>query len=191
MKIVGILSIIALLSVGCVPPDRTTTRNPRTSTNESKRIPARPATLPDSGTYFIVNNDTGQALQPNGPTLGQNVFLMEFTRGGTQKWAITRRVDPRTNQPTNRCTIRLANENRDLNFEPHPSVSDNCPILGLDKATFALELNGDGVVIKSVSHGGDALFPYSQESDHGEPRFAPNDGSAKFRWTFIRADGEN
>ncbi len=188
MKIWSILPLAALLGLGCMVAPQSQTPPVRSESSRSRYIPSRPAALPDSGTYFIVNNATGQALQPNSPSLGQNVFLHDFNRSGTQKWTVTRRMDPRTNQPTNRCTIRFAGENLELNFEPHPSVSDNCPVLGLDKAVFTLALSGDGVLIKSVSHGGDALFPFAQEADHGEPRFAPDDGSAKFRWTFIRAE---
>lgn len=190
MKTLYALPLIAILGLGCVPPQEA---SPRPAPRRPERVPSRPAppraaSLPATGVYYIVNNGTGQALEPNAPSLGQNVFMVSFKRSGVQKWKVTRKVDPRTNQATNRCTIRLAGENRELNLEPHPSVSDRCPILGLDVAVFSLALEGDGVVIKSVSHGGDALYPYSQEGDQGEPRFARNDGSPSFRWTFIPAE---
>ncbi len=142
--------------------------------------------LPPTGTYFIINSLSHEALQPNGPSLGQNVFLVEFNRGGTQKWAVDRKIDPVTNQPTNRYTIRLAGEIDGLNFEPHPSVGDACPVLGMDKSVFTLEPSGDGLVLKSVEKNGDAMFVF--KSNISEPHFGANDGSAKFRWNFVRAE---
>jgi hypothetical protein len=142
--------------------------------------------LPQTGTYFIINNSSHEALQPNAAMVGQNVFLVEFNKGGTQKWAIDRKIDPVTNQPTNRYTIRLAGEIDGLNFEPHPSVGDACPVLGMNKAVFTLEPSVDGLVIKSVDRNGDAMFVF--KSGMSEPHFAANDGSPKFRWNFVRTE---
>jgi len=116
--------------------------------------------------------------------MGQNVFLSEYNKGGTQKWTITRRIDPVTNKPTNRYTIRLAGEASDLNFQPHPSTSDSVPVLGTDKAVFEVEPSQDGLLIKSVSQNGDAMFVSTQSSGN-EPHFGADDGSKKFRWNFI------
>ncbi len=142
--------------------------------------------LPSSGTYFIINSSSHEALQPNAASLGQSVFLVEFNKGGTQKWAIDRKIDPVTNQPTNRYSIRLAGENEGLNFAPHPSVGDAGPVLGMDKAVFTLEPSADGLILKSVEKNGDALFVF--KSDTSEAHFGANDGSAKFRWNFVRAE---
>lgn len=142
--------------------------------------------LPVSGTYFIINNASHEALQPNAAMIGQNVFLVEYNKGGTQKWAIDRKIDPVTNQPTNRYTIRLAGEQDDLNFEPHPSVGDAMPVLGMNKAVFVLEPSGDGLLVKSVDRNGDAMFVV--KSGMSEPHFGANDGSPKFRWNFVRTE---
>lgn len=159
--------------------------------SQSNSASVRLEPLPNSGTYFIVNASSQEALEPNAPTLGQNVFLQEFNRGGTQKWSITRIIDPKTKRPTNRYTIRLAGENKDLKFQPHPSVGDAMPILGLDTAVFALEANADGLLIKSVSKNGDAMFVAPQSGTMSEPHFAHNDGSARFRWNFINTAGSS
>lgn len=142
--------------------------------------------LPNTGTYYIIPMGTNDALQPGAPSSGQNVFLTEFNRGGTQQWKINRKIDPVTNQPTNRYSIRLAGEIDGLNFEPHPSVGDACPVLGMNKAVFVLEPSADGLVIKSVDRNGDAMFVF--KSGMSEPHFAANDGSPKFRWNFIRTE---
>jgi len=136
--------------------------------------------LPKSGTYFIINAATHAALQPNAPSLGQNVFLSEYNKSGTQQWTITRRIDPTTKKPTNRYTIRLAGENKDLHFQPHPSVNDATPILGMDGAVFALEATQDGLLVKSVEKNGDAMYAI-QSSDQASPGFAHDDGSKTFR----------
>lgn len=144
--------------------------------------------LPKTGTYFIVNSANHAALQPNGPSLGQNVFLSEFNRGGTQKWRIDRKVDPVTNKPTNRYTIRLAGEIDGLNFQPHPSLGDACPVLGMDKAVFLFEPSQDGLLVKSVAQNGDALSYTQSSAESAEPVFRPDDGSKRFRWNFISTD---
>lgn len=143
-------------------------------------------TLPSTGTYYIISASSNEALQPNAPTLGQTVFLSEFNKGGTQKWKINRKIDPATNKPTNRYSIRLAGDNEELNFNPHPSVGDASPVLGLDKSIFVLEPSQEGVLVKSVEKNGDAM--YAHASSEPAPLFGPNDGSNKFRWNFVSAD---
>lgn len=145
-------------------------------------------TLPNTGTYFIVNAMSHEALQPNAPTLGQNVFLSEYNKGGTQKWSVNRKIDPVTNKPTNRYTIKLAGENGDLNFTPHPSAGSSPPILGMDKSTYVFEALPEGVLVKSVDLNGDAMFCVPQSSSNAEPQFGPSDGSKKFQWNFISTD---
>lgn len=144
--------------------------------------------LPDSGTYFIVNASSGQALQPVEPSPGQNVYVYEYKQSGAQKWTITRHVDPKTKKPTNRYNIRLAGDNQGLNFQPHPSISDAAAIVGGDKSVFTLQSNADGYVVKSVTKNGDALTIYQSPPSDTETRFGPSDGSDKFRWNFISAN---
>lgn len=179
MRVIRVISAIVALIMGAAVP----------AYSQSNSASVRLEPLPNSGTYFIVNSSSHEALQPNEPTLGQNVFLYEFNRGGTQKWMLTRKIDPKTKKPTNRYTIRLAGENKELNFQPHPSIGDAGPILGLDSAVFALEANADGALIKSVSKNGDAMYVHPQEGDNAKPLFGHNDGSAKFRWNFINTAG--
>jgi hypothetical protein len=179
MKAMKVISTLVALLFGSQVP----------AYSQSNSATVRLDSLPNSGTYFIVNSDTHEALQPGQPSLGQNVFLYEFNKGGTQKWTINRIIDPKTKRPTNRYTIRLAGENKDLKFQPHPSVGSAMPILGLDTAVFALEASADGVLIKSVSKNGDAMFVSPQNGTASEPHFAHNDGSAKFRWNFINTAG--
>lgn len=145
---------------------------------------ADPEPLPDSGTYFIINSANDQALQPAGGTLGQNVLLYDFNKGGLQKWVLTRKLDPKTNKPTNRYTIRLAGENSELNLQPHP-MADCTAIIGDEKATYVIEPGDPGVTIKSVARNGDAMYMLTQPPMNAELHFGPSDGSSKFRWKFV------
>jgi hypothetical protein len=143
--------------------------------------------LPDSGTFFIVNVSNEQALQPVGASIGQNVQLYEFKKGGTQKWTITRKIDLITKRPTNRYNIRLAGETPGLNFQPHP-VTDSSAIISIEPSVFVLDAGETGILVKSVAKNGDALYIYPSPPGNTETRFGPDDGSTKFRWKFIGAD---
>jgi hypothetical protein len=144
--------------------------------------------LPNTGTYFITSMSCDQALQPVGGTPGQNVLLYDYNKSGMQKWDINRKIDPKTNKPTNRYTIKLAGENGELNLVPHPSVADMTCILAPDKSVMVLESGDNGILIKSVARNGDALYVAPQPPLQSECKFGPNDGSSKFRWKFILAD---
>ena len=148
---------------------------------------AEPDPLPNSGTYFITSMSSDEALQPDASSLGQSVHLHEFNKSGMQKWAIERKLDPKTQKPTNRYTIKLAGENGDLNFEPHP-VADMSAVMGMNKQVYVLESGDSGTLIKSVAKNGDALYVYPQPPMPAEARFGPNDGSAKYRWKFTLAE---
>lgn len=148
---------------------------------------AEPDPLPNSGTYFITNMGSDEALQPAGNTQGQYVLLFEYNKGGMQKWTINRKIDPKTQKPTNRYTIRLAGENDELNFQPHP-IGSMTSILGAEKSVYVLESGETGTLIKSVDRNGDALYARPQPPMPAEGRFGPDDGSAKYRWKFTQAD---
>ncbi len=146
--------------------------------------------LPNSGTYFVINAASTEALQPNAPSLGQNIFAVEFNRGGTQKWKLDRKIDPITKKPLNRYTMKLDGENGELNFQTHPSVADRPPILGMEQSTFTLEPGPDGFLFKSVEKNGDALFIAPQSIGNTETKFGPSDGSKKFRWNFLSTSAD-
>jgi hypothetical protein len=148
---------------------------------------AAAVTLPDTGTYFILNKQSGEALQPAGSTVGQNVLTYEANKSGMQKWTVTRIIDPVTKKPTNRYTIKLAGENEDLQLHPH-DIADACSVLLPGKSTMVLDAKEDGIVIKSVSRNGDALFIYPSPPMQAEARFGPSDGSAKYLWVFDPAN---
>jgi hypothetical protein len=143
-------------------------------------------TLPNTGTYFIVNADNGEALQPVAASLGQNVFTHEFNKSGTEMWAITRKIDPVTHKPTNRYTVKLAGQAPSLNFQPHPAT-DSSAIVSTDASVFVLEPDQSGIVVKSVAKNGDALYIYPSPPGPTETRFGPSDGSKKYHWAFIGA----
>lgn len=145
---------------------------------------AQATPLPDSGTYFIVNAASGDALQPSMASAGQNVFLKEFNKGGLQKWTLVRKVDPATKKPTNRYNIRLAGENAGLHFQPFPAP-DHTAMISTDTSVFVLDSGEGGCLVKSVASNGDALYTYPYPPMDTEARFGPSDGSAKFRWNFI------
>lgn len=143
--------------------------------------------LPNTGTYFIINNSSGEALQPVGAMVAQNVLMYTADKGGLQKWLVTRNIDPKTKKPTNRYNIQLAGENGDLYLQPH-DIAGATSILLQDKSTFVLEPGEDGIIVKSVKRNGDAMFIYPSPPMNAEARFGPSDGSAKFMWTFEPAN---
>jgi len=140
--------------------------------------------LPASGTYFITNVGTDQALQPAASSVGQNVLLFDFSKGGSQKWTLDRKIDPKTQKPTNRYTIRLAGDNTELKLQPHPAI-DKATIISIDGATFVLEPGEAGILLKKSN--GDALYALSNPPASSEACWGPDDGSAKFRWNFVPA----
>ena len=144
-------------------------------------------TLPNTGTYFIVNLSNEEALTTGQAGVGQYVATREFTKAGLQKWAINRKIDIKTKKPTNRYTISLAGETTGLNFQPHP-VSDMQSILNNDTSVFVLAPAESGFLVKSVAKNGDALRILESPPSYTETRFAPSDGSDKFLWKFIPAD---
>ncbi len=152
-------------------------------------LPAKadPEPLPNTGTYFITNMQSDEALQPGAASLGQSVHAVEYNKSGMQKWSIDRKIDPKTQKPTNRYTIKLAGENGELNFEPHP-VADMSAVLGMTKQVYVLESGDAGILIKSVFKNGDALYIAPQPPMSTEAKFGPNDGSAKYRWKFTIAE---
>ena len=144
-------------------------------------------TLPNSGTYFITNSSSGEALQPNGPTVAQNVFTEAYNKGGMQKWTITRLIDPKTKQPTNRYNIFLAGDTPGLNFQPS-DYADHTSMILPDKSVMVLEPLSGAFLIKSVKRNGDALYIYPSPPGKTEARFGPSDSSAKFQWNFESAN---
>lgn len=143
--------------------------------------------LPETGTYFITNIGTEEAMQANAPTIGQNVLMFPFNKGGLQKWAITRRLDPITNKPTNRYNIRLAGDTTGLYFQPHPA-GDMTAIIGYDSSIYALEPTPSGLMVKSVQRNGDAMYVLPSPPMNAEVRFGPSDGSTKYYWKFTPAE---
>ncbi len=142
--------------------------------------------LPNTGTYFIVNLANEQALEAGQASMGQYVGTREFTKAGLQKWAIKRKIDIKTNKPTNRYTISLAGETTGLNFQPHP-VSAMQSIISNDTSVFVLAPAESGFQVKSVARNGDALCILESPPSYTETRFGPSDGTDKFLWKFIPA----
>ena len=150
-------------------------------------IPAFADSLPNTGTYFIVSKSSGDAIQPGGGTPGQSVMLFPFNKGGLQKWSVTRHIDPKTKQPTNRYNIALAGETPDLDFQPH-DIAERSALITPGKSVMVLEPKGEEVLVKSVKRNGDALFVYPSPPGPSEAHFGPSDDSAKFLWDFIPAN---
>lgn len=143
--------------------------------------------LPNSGTYYIVNLGDGEALTASEAGAGQFVAMREFNKGGMQKWTINRKIDLKTNKPTNRYTISLAGETKGLIFQPHP-VADMQSLLSTDNSIMVLAPIDGGFTVKSVAKNGDALRIHTAPSSYTETRFSPTDGSDNFGWKFIPAE---
>ncbi len=149
--------------------------------------PAMAQGLPSTGTYFITNVASGEALQPNGPTAGQNVFLVPYNKSGRQKWVLTRQVDLKTHKPTDRYLVRLAGEDTTLVMQPHP-VSNCNAIITPGKSLMQLKVAPEGFAIRSVDMNGDAMCAVHVEGGNTETHFKPDDGSAVFRWKLDTTD---
>jgi len=145
------------------------------------------ADLPNTGTYFILNALNDQALQPNGGTLGQNVFLAEYTKSGMQKWVVTRKIDPKTKQPTNRYTIRLAGDSTKLYLAPFPAAN-HTSMLDSNPSTYIIQPQGDDLLIRSVDRNGDSLCCVANPPAPSEVQIQPKDETPKFQWKFIAAE---
>ena len=171
MKSFGILSVFVVLLLLTFAPSALSQADP----------------LPNTGTYFIVSVATKQAMQPNGPTPGQNVFLQEYNQSGMQKWAIKRKLDPKTKKPLNSYTIRLAGDAADLNLQPFPAPDHTC-IVSSGTSNFSLAPIGGSFVIKSSQLNGDALYSAPVTDSNTEARFGPSDNSDKFKWDFLPAN---
>jgi len=143
--------------------------------------------LPVSGTYFIVNADTKEALTPNAASAAQNVFCTEYNQSGMQKWIVTRKIDPKTKKPLNRFTIKLSGENNDLWLQPFPAPGHTC-MVSSGASDFTMAPIAGSVQLKNVSLNGDALYAYPTPPAPTEARFGPPSGDAKYRWDFIAAD---
>lgn len=150
-------------------------------------VPALADTLPESGTYYIINNGSGEALQPVGPTPGQNVLLYPANKSGMQKWTITRLIDVHTKKPTNRYEIKLAGENGELNFQPH-DIADRTALILPEKSVMVIDAQDAGLLVKSVKRNGDALFAFPYPPLNSEARWGASDGSTKYLWTFEPAN---
>lgn len=139
--------------------------------------------LPASGTYFIVNCKTEQAVTPLAVTPGNNVFANEFNKSGVQKFTIERKVDLKTKQPTNRYTIKAANEEVTLYLAPH-DMSVRTAIMDSSPSTYVLKPSDGAIVVESLKKSGDAMFTLNVPPCT-EVRFGPNDGSDKYKWKFV------
>ncbi len=145
------------------------------------------ADLPNTGTYFILNALNDEALEPLGGTAGQNVFLAEYTKSGMQKWAVTRKIDPKTKKPTNRYTIRLAGDSTKLYLAPFPAPN-HTSMLDPNPSTYILQPQGDDLLIRSVDRNGDSLCCVANQPARNEVQIQPKDETSKFQWKFVPAE---
>ncbi|QEC42484.1 RICIN domain-containing protein [Pseudobacter ginsenosidimutans] len=139
------------------------------SPKAEKKLPA--------GTYYIVNVETGEAITPAMSSSGQNVFLQEFNKDGTQKWKLVSKGK--------KFNI-LLNGFNDLFFQPHPSVKDHTPIISLPtngSDQYSIESTPSGYwVIKNQN--GNFLSAFITSADK-EMRFGPvPDGGKYHLWEF-------
>ena len=137
-----------------------------------------------SGTYFIVNANSNQALTPLNQSVGENVFLRDFNHGGLQRWQVIRVPNTTT------YSIKLAGTDA-MFFQPN-YVKDHTPMVSPGKNGTSFKIQAaqgtpDSWLIKSLKFNGDALhsFVFSPNLPT-ELRFDPTDGSRKFMWRFIK-----
>lgn len=158
-----LVAALSMMSIAGIAQNRKSEQKPE------KRLPA--------GNYYIVNLATGLAMTPAMSSSGQNVFLQEFTKDGTQRWKVVAKV---------RKYNILLNGFNDLFFQPHPSVKDHTPIISLGTGgsdQFMIEATPSGYwVIKNQN--GNYLQAYITSSDK-EMRFGPvSAGTRDHLWEF-------
>lgn len=133
------------------------------------------------GIYFIVNGN-GQAIEPLGPTAGNNVFLRKFNKSGMQKWEILPQKD-------GNYFIRLYES--ELYLEPHPA-GERTAWLDSSKSGYKIVADSGSDThwyIKSKTRKGDAMRSYVYSSELAtEIRFEPLEDDKKFKWEFISAE---
>lgn len=133
------------------------------------------------GIYFIVNGN-GQAIEPLGPTAGNNVFLRKFNKSGMQKWEILPQKD-------GNYFIRLYES--ELYLEPHPA-GERTAWLDSSKSGYKIVADSGSDThwyIKSKTRKGDAMRSYVFSSELAtEIRFEPLEDDKKFKWEFISAE---
>ena len=150
-------------------------------------LPAYAAdTLPNSGTYYVVNCGSNVAVEPLAATSGQNVFLKDFNQGGLQKFVLTRKIDPKTKLPTNKYTIKSANEAATLFLKPFPIV-DHTAMIDPTPSVFTFKPSAEGIVVESVAQNGDAMYALPAEP-FVELRFGPKAEDAKYKWKFVKVE---
>ncbi len=133
------------------------------------------------GIYFIVN-ENGQAIEPLGPTPGNNVFLRKFNKSGMQKWEVISQKD-------GSYFIKLYES--ELYLEPHPA-GERTAWLDSSKSGYKIEAvkdSDDQWYIKSKARKGDAIRSYVFSPDLAtEIRFEPAENDKKFKWKLISAE---
>ena len=142
--------------------------------------------LPNTGKYFIVNCGSDVAIEPLGATSGQNVFVKDFNRGGLQKFVVTRKIDPKTKLPTNKYTIKSANEADTLFLKPFPIV-EHTAMIDPTVSVFTFKPAADGIVVQSVAQNGDTMYALPAQP-FAELRFGPKADDAKYRWKFVKVE---
>lgn len=153
----------------CLTVSSVLAQNSNKSPKTEKKLPA--------GTYYIVNVETGHAITPAMSSSGQNVFLQDFNKDGTQKWKLVSKGK--------KYNILLSGFN-DLFFQPHPSVKDHTPIISLPTDgtdQYSIEATPSGYwVIKNQN--GNFLNAFITSTDK-EMRFGPvSDGGKYHLWEF-------
>ncbi len=136
------------------------------------------AVLP-KGVYFIVNGN-GEAIEPLGPTLANNVFLEKFNKSGMQKWEVSPQKD-------GSYLIKLYDS--EFYLAPHPA-GERTAWLDSSKSAYKIEaVSGSDKHwhIKSKARKGDAMRSYSAGTIT-EIRFEPTEDDKKFRWEFVLAE---
>lgn len=157
--------ITALCMITATVIAQSNNKSPKTE----KKLPA--------GTYYIVNVETGEAITPAMSSSGQNVFLQDFNKDGTQKWKLVSKGK--------KYNI-LLNGFNDLFFQAHPSVKDHTPIISLPTGgsdQYTIEATPSGYwVIKD--RNGNYLNAFNTSTDN-EMRFGAVSGGSKLHlWEF-------
>lgn len=132
----------------------------------------------ERGIYFILNGN--QAIEPLGPTLGNNVFLKKYNKSGMQKWEVIPQKD-------GSYLIRLYET--ELYLEPHPA-GERTAWLDTSRSGYKIEADENSDTnwyIKSKARKGDAMKSYS-DGTFREIRFESAQDDKKFKWEFVKTD---
>ena len=142
------------------------------------------------GVYFIVNVETGEALNPVDAGVNSNVRLKDFKKGGMQKWTLKKRTTTGKNG-RQIITYTIKHTSSGFFLRPYHIPDNGGAIISTTDSygSFTIEADEENYIIKNIKMGGDALYVKNGGALPDEPWFGPDDNTDGYRWQLIPENG--